>query len=194
MPADRVVPSLDAVTEAVFRSLNRPHSSLDLEVILEGLKAFRKDYRGQFHLEVMLVSGFNDHPDELKKMRPLINLLQPDQVELNTVVRPPADPCCRGLSLAEMEAVREFFPSQRTQIIGRFKGFQGMERDLHINQRVLEMVQRRPCTVEEMAASLGVPPEDLQTTLADLLARGQIAHRVFDGLEYVCSKDEDTRH
>jgi wyosine [tRNA(Phe)-imidazoG37] synthetase (radical SAM superfamily) len=192
--ADRVVPSLDAVTETVLRNLNRPHPNLDIEVILEGLKAFRKDYRGQFHLEIMLASGFNDHPDELKKMRPLIDLLHPDQIELNTVVRPPADPCCQGLSSAEMEAVREFFPSQRTQIIGRFKGFSGMERDLHIGQRVLDMVRRRPCTVEEMAASLGVTPEDLQTTLADLLAREQITHHLFGGLEYVCRKDESARH
>lgn len=194
LAADRVVPSLDAVTEEVFRSLNRPHPSLDLGVILEGLKAFRKDYRGQFHLEVMLVSGFNDQPEELRKLRVIIDCLHPDQVELNTVVRPPADPCCRGLSSAEMEAVRQFFPAGSTEIIGRFKGFRGIERDLNTDQRVLDMVRRRPCTVEEMVASLGVPQEDLQATLADLLAREQIARHVFDGLEYVCRKDEGAKH
>ncbi len=165
LAADCVVPSLDAVTEAVFRSLNRPHPSLDLSLILEGLKAFRKDYRGQFHLEIMLVSGFNNHPDELKKMRPLIDLLHPDQVELNTVVRPPADPCCQGLSSDKMEAVRKFFPAGSTEIIGYFKGFRGLERDLNTDQRIMDMVQRRPCTVDEMAASLGVLPGDLQRTI-----------------------------
>ena len=188
LAADRVVPSLDAVTETVFRNLNRPHPGLDLAVILEGLKAFRQDYRGQFHLEVMLVAGFNDHPDELNKMRPLIDLLHPDQVELNTVVRPPAEPGCRGLSSAEMEAVRELFPADTTEIIGRFKGFRGLERDPNIDQRVVDMVRRRPCTVEEMAAALGVPLEDLQHTLADLADADQIARHVFDGLEYVCLK------
>lgn len=194
LAADRVVPSLDAVAEEVFRSLNRPHPSLDLGVILEGLKAFRKDYRGQFHLEVMLVSGFNDQPEELRKLRVIIDLLHPDQVELNTVVRPPADPCCRGLSSVEMEAMRGFFPPDRTEIIGRFKGFRGIERDLNTDQRVMDMVRRRPCTVEEMAASLGVPQEDLQATLADLLAKEQIVRHVFDGLEYVCRKDEGAKH
>ena len=189
LAADRVVPSLDAVTEEVFRSLNRPHPSLDLGVILEGLKAFRKDYRGQFHLEVMLVSGFNDHSEELRKLNVISECLHPDQVELNTVVRPPADPCCRGLSSAEMEAAREFFPAGRTQIIGCFKGFRGLERDINIEQRVLDVVNRRPCTVEEMAASLSVPPEDLHRTLDDLLARERIARYVFEGLEYICMAD-----
>ena len=145
----------------VFRALNRPHPCLDPAVILEGLKAFRQDYRGQFHLEVMFVSGFNDHPEELKKMRSIIDLLHPDRVELNTIVRPPADPDSRGLSAPEMEAMRTFFPADRTEIIGRFKGFRRMERDLNIDQRVMDMVRRRPCTAEEMAASLGVPLEDL---------------------------------
>jgi len=193
LAADRVVPSLDAVTEEVFRSLNRPHPSLDLALILEGLKAFRKDYRKQLHLEVMLVSGFNNHPDELKKTRSIIDLLRPDQVELNTVVRPPADPGSRGLSAAEMEAVRESFPADTTEIIGRFKGLRGIERDFNIDQRVLDMVRRRPCTVEEMAASLGVPLNDLQRTLTDLLEREQIARYVFDGLEYLCMKAENPR-
>jgi wyosine [tRNA(Phe)-imidazoG37] synthetase (radical SAM superfamily) len=186
--ADRVVPSLDAVTETVFRNLNRPHPSLDLAVIFEGLKAFRRDYRGQFHLEVMLVSGFNDQPEELGRMRPLIDLLNPDRVELNTVVRPPAEPGCRGLSSPEMEAVRQLFPPDTTEIIGRFKGFRGLERDPNIGQRVLEMVRRRPCTVEEMAAALGVPLEDLQHPLADLAGADRIVRQVFDGLEYICLK------
>lgn len=190
LSADRVVPSLDAVTEKVFRNLNRPHPSLDLVVILEGLKAFRQDYRGQFHLEVMLVSGFNDEPDELNRMRPLIDLLNPDRVELNTVVRPPAEPGCRGLSSSQMEAVRAFFPADTSEIIGRFKGFRGLERDPHMDQRVLDLVRRRPCTVEEMAAALGVPLEDLEHTLADLAERDQIARHVFDDLEYICLKSE----
>jgi wyosine [tRNA(Phe)-imidazoG37] synthetase (radical SAM superfamily) len=193
LAADRVVPSLDAVTETVFQNLNRPHPSLDLAVILEGLKAFRQDYRGQFHLEIMLVSGFNNQPEELSKMRPLIDCLHPDQVELNTVVRPPAEPGCRGLSSLEMEAVRQLFPADTTEIIGRFKGFHGVERDSNIGQRVLEMVRRRPCTVEEMAAALGVPLEDLQHTLTDLLAREQITHHVFDGLGYICMKGENPK-
>jgi wyosine [tRNA(Phe)-imidazoG37] synthetase (radical SAM superfamily) len=188
LAADRVVPSLDAVTQEVFQSLNRPHPSLELSLILEGLKAFRKDYRWQFHLEVMLVSGLNNHPDELKKIRSIIDLLHPDQVELNTVVRPPADPGSRGLSAPEMEAARESFPADRTAIIGRFKGFRGIERDLNIDQRVLDMVRRRPCIMEEMAVSLGVPLDQLQQTIAELAEKEHIARYVFDSLEYVCLK------
>jgi wyosine [tRNA(Phe)-imidazoG37] synthetase (radical SAM superfamily) len=191
LAADRVVPSLDAVSEQVFRSLNRPHPGLDLALILEGLKAFRRDYRNQLHLEVMLVSGLNNHMDELKKIRSITDLLCPDQVELNTVVRPPSDPGSRGLSASEMEAVRQYFPPDRTEIIGRFKGFRGIERDLNIDRRLLDMVRRRPCTVEEMASSLGVPLDELQQVITELIREEHISRYIFDGLEYICTKGEN---
>jgi wyosine [tRNA(Phe)-imidazoG37] synthetase (radical SAM superfamily) len=193
LSADRVVPSLDAATEEVFRSLNLPHPGLELWLILEGLKAFRKDYRKQLHIEVMLVSGLNDHPDELKKIRSIIDSLHPDQVELNTVVRPPADPHSRGLSHDEMEAVCKFFPPARTEIIGHFKGFRGLERDSNIDRRVLDMVRRRPCTVEEMASSLGVPLDHLAKTINELTQKELIARSIFENLEYICVKGEDVQ-
>lgn len=192
MPADRVVPSLDAVTEAVFRALNRPHPALEPSQIIEGLKAFRRDYRGQFHLEVMLVAGFNDAPHELAAVRGVIDLLQPDRVELNTVVRPPAAPGCRGLSSPEMEAVRELFPPDTTEIIGHFKGDHWLQSDPHLAERVLHLVRRRPCAVDEMAAALGVPLDTLQHILQGLMATDRITRQVFDGLEYICPKGKDS--
>jgi len=88
--ADRVVPSLDAVDKDVFARLNRPHQGLELEAIIEGLSAFRRDYRGQFHLEVMLVAGINDAQEHLRALARVAETLRPDRLELNTVVRPPA--------------------------------------------------------------------------------------------------------
>ena len=65
--ADRVVPSLDAITPDHFQKVNRPHPNLDLSLILEGLLAFRREYRGQFHLEVMLVAQVNDQDEHLRR-------------------------------------------------------------------------------------------------------------------------------
>jgi hypothetical protein len=88
-----------------------------------------------------------------------------------------------------MEALCGYFPVGRTEIIGRFKGFRGIERDAHLCRRVLDMVRRRPCTVEEMAASLGVPLGELERTLSDLIKEKEITLHVFGGLEYVCTGD-----
>lgn len=183
--ADRVVPSLDAVTREVFLKVNRPHPSLDLDGIIEGLKAFRREYTGELHLEVMVVEGVNDHEAELKAIARIADLVKPEEVELNTVVRPPADLRSRGLSSKEMEAISLLFPLGKTRIIGCFHGPGTCGADPDLDRRVLDMVKIRPCTAPEMAASLGVSPEDLEAVLEKLLKEGRLERHRFDDREYL---------
>ena len=49
--ADVVLPSLDAGSPEVYEKINRPHPSLEFSGLLEGLRAFRRDYRGEVWLE-----------------------------------------------------------------------------------------------------------------------------------------------
>ena len=48
-----VMPSLDAATEQTFAKINRPHSKLRIENIINGLVKFRKEYSGQIWLEIL---------------------------------------------------------------------------------------------------------------------------------------------
>ena len=58
--ADVVLPSFDGATEAVFTEVNRPHKSITLARVIEGLKALRRDFHGQIWLEIMLLHNIND--------------------------------------------------------------------------------------------------------------------------------------
>jgi len=184
--ADRVVPSVDAVTPAVFKNVNRPHPALELSSLLEGLYAFRREYHGQLHLEVMLVSGCNDHPEELKRIRQVVDLVRPDQVELNTVVRPPAYDGVAGLSEEAMHVASGFFPCDISHIIGRFQAASCDRSSLYLEDRVLQMALRRPCTIPEMADSLGAPLEDLEEILNKLQKENRLIRYRFNDMEYVC--------
>lgn len=187
MRADRVVPSLDAATLDAFRRVDRPHHDLDLGVILEGLYAFRREYRGQLHVEVLLVRGMNDDPGELVTLRRVIDRVAPDCVELNTVVRPPACPGVRGLTRGEMTAAAGYFPADTVRIIGRFEpASQGSDESESLGNRVLQLVTRRPCSVEEMAVSLGVTVESLEEALSRLLVQKKIKPRRYDEKLFYC--------
>jgi wyosine [tRNA(Phe)-imidazoG37] synthetase (radical SAM superfamily) len=186
--ADRVVPSLDAATDAVFQRINRPHSDLNLSLFLEGLQAFRRDYKGQFHMEVMIVSGFNDHQEELDGISRILRKLKPDRVELNTVVRPPADPGVKGLSPEAMKKASLFFPDKVTDIIGEFQGAVGDKSDASLTSRIVHLVVRRPCTPAEMAASLGTLQEEIDHSLRKLEEAGRIARYELNGKDYICLK------
>jgi len=50
LQADLVVPSLDAGTERSYLQVNRPHSEVTFERLIEGLEAFGREYAGQLWL------------------------------------------------------------------------------------------------------------------------------------------------
>jgi wyosine [tRNA(Phe)-imidazoG37] synthetase (radical SAM superfamily) len=118
--ADIVVPSLDAATDAVFRKVNRPHAGLTAAGIIAGLAAFRREFKGRIWLEIMLVRGVNDGPGHLRKLKAAAALIRPDRIQLNTVVRPPAERRARPLGPEELERIRDFF-GEGAEIIADFK-------------------------------------------------------------------------
>jgi wyosine [tRNA(Phe)-imidazoG37] synthetase (radical SAM superfamily) len=90
--ADWVSLKVDAVDEAVWRRIDRPHGSLDLSSILEGALAFARDFRGELVTETMLVAGVNDGEGHLKALAGFLAHLQPDRAYLSIPTRPPAEP------------------------------------------------------------------------------------------------------
>ncbi len=81
---------IDAVTPELWRYVNRPHPSLDLDRILEGMLAFRKAFSGKLITETMLSDGI-DYPQEGKRLADFLSELAPDTAYLAIPTRPPAE-------------------------------------------------------------------------------------------------------
>jgi wyosine [tRNA(Phe)-imidazoG37] synthetase (radical SAM superfamily) len=107
--ADVVMPSLDAGDEPTFVGVNRPHPELDLATVVDGLVAFRDEYRGQLWLEVMLLAGLTGTRDAAAAIARLAVRVRPDRIHLNTVVRPPAERSAEPVPAAELERLAELF-------------------------------------------------------------------------------------
>jgi wyosine [tRNA(Phe)-imidazoG37] synthetase (radical SAM superfamily) len=182
--ADRVVPSLDAVDAHIFARLNRPHADLDIEAIVDGLRGFRRDYRGEFHLEIMLVAGINDDEEHLKTLARVAETLRPDRIELNTIVRPPAYPGVCGLGPQPMEKAAHLFSRERTEIIGNFNAIVEEDQKRDLSGRIEELLRRRPCTAEEMAVSLAVSHRAVEIELRALEQCGVLEVNLFGGRRF----------
>lgn len=89
--ADWVSLKIDAVSEAAWRRIDRPHRSLRLERILEGARYFAAAFGGRFVTETMLVAGVNDGPDELEALATFLGELRPAVAYLAVPTRPPAE-------------------------------------------------------------------------------------------------------
>jgi len=88
--ADIVKVSLSAWDDASLAALNRPAAGVTFAGVLSGLQQFRAIYGGRLWLEVLLVRGINDKPEQVARIAAFAAGLTPEKVQLNTVVRPPA--------------------------------------------------------------------------------------------------------
>jgi wyosine [tRNA(Phe)-imidazoG37] synthetase (radical SAM superfamily) len=89
--ADWVSLKIDAMSENMWRDINRPQRSLRLEEILGGALEFSKSYKGELTTETMLIQDFNDSEDELHKIANFITSLDPKKSYLSIPTRPPAE-------------------------------------------------------------------------------------------------------
>lgn len=91
---DFVSLKVDAVSEALWRKIDRPHKSLSLERILEGMLEFRKEFGGKLVTETMLIDNV-DYGDEFERIADFLRELKPDTAYLAVPTRPPAEPWVR---------------------------------------------------------------------------------------------------
>lgn len=105
--ADLIVPSLDAAREQIFKRIDRPDDGIKLNEIIEGLIALRKEFRGQIWLEIMLVAGVNDDLQHIEELKKVIDLINPDKIQLNSPVRRPAEKDVSAVERSKLEKIRE---------------------------------------------------------------------------------------
>jgi wyosine [tRNA(Phe)-imidazoG37] synthetase (radical SAM superfamily) len=91
MEADWVSMKVDAVRPSTWRQINRPHGSLDLQKILEGMKIFAHDFQGEVNTETMLLKGINESQIELEHIASFLGELKPNIAYLSIPTRPPAE-------------------------------------------------------------------------------------------------------
>jgi len=89
--ADWVSVKVDAVREEVWRQIDRPHKSLMLTRVLDGIRAFAKDFAGRLVTETMLVQGINDDAGGLVFLSEFLWSIEPDTAYLSIPTRPPAE-------------------------------------------------------------------------------------------------------
>src|SRR4030042_1223891 len=181
--ADLVVPSLDAITPILFEYINRPHPNLKIEEIISGLIQFRKQYLGQIWLEILFCRGANDGKEEVEKFKGVIEKVQPDRVQLNTPVRPPAEDFAFPLTLGQLEEIRERL-GEKAEIISEFPAPLGEEFNSVKDTEILNLIKRRPCTAEDISKALGLHLSEVVKYLEKLIKEGVVHYRMYEHRGY----------
>jgi wyosine [tRNA(Phe)-imidazoG37] synthetase (radical SAM superfamily) len=172
--ADVVLPSLDAGDDETFRLINRPHEDVSFAQLLLGLITFREEYHGQYWLEVLLLSGLTDTREKVSKIAEAVKRIRPDRVQLNTCVRPGADPSARMVSRDKLLQLAELF-SPKAEVIADYRDEATPRGESEVGKtEILEMLARHPSTAEDVATALTMGQEEAMTALEGLVAEGLV--------------------
>ena len=172
--ADLVVPSLDAVSEQAFKKVDRPHGHLKIDQIVEGIITFSKEYQGPIWLEILFVKGVNDSPEEVRLLAETAKKINAELVQLNTVVRPPAESNALPLTEADLLEVKSYFDG-KAEIVANFKAKAEEKKSTSHTDRIYDLIIRRPVTAAELSASLQISATVVEENVARMLAEGRIA-------------------
>jgi wyosine [tRNA(Phe)-imidazoG37] synthetase (radical SAM superfamily) len=171
LQADIVKISLSAWNQSSYKRVNRPHPKLSFEQLIEGQKNFRTQLKGRLWMEVFLVGGLNSMPSDVHKIAALAREIAPDRIQLNTAVRPPGENFAVPLSQAQMSALTGLFQPQ-AEVIAAFRAG---TKQLRVNENLIfTMLQRRPCTSEQIAAVFGMHINEVAKYLGKLLSVAKI--------------------
>jgi len=164
--------SLSAWDEDSFDWVNRPHPQLRFDQFVEGERRFRRQFRGELWMEVFLVGGMNSTPRDVCKISSLAKEIQPDRIQLNTSVRPPAEDFVTPLSRDQMAELAGLF-EPTAEIIGEF----GTRHDEPVKVKedeILSMIERRPCTAEQIADVFGMHINEVSKYLGKLVRTDRV--------------------
>lgn len=144
---DIVKLSLDCATQKCFKKLDRPHASIRLEDIKEGMKTFRKMYNGELVIEILIVEGLNDTQEEFKALNGILQEIQPNRIDVGTIDRPPAYDV-RGVSMERVVELSAQLLALHVNIA--YKKEYTQNKRTFSEEEILEMLKRRPQSFEDV--------------------------------------------
>jgi wyosine [tRNA(Phe)-imidazoG37] synthetase (radical SAM superfamily) len=157
--ADVVLPSLDAADEQTFHKINRPHPDISFKNLISGLCAFRNEFVGRIWLEVFLLEGINTSPEQIEKIADAVKRICPDRIQLNTAVRPTADPMAQKVETEKLQEIAKLL-GPNCEVVDDFSPLCHRKNLQTKAKYVLSILKRRPCSLEDICAGLGIQPDE----------------------------------
>jgi wyosine [tRNA(Phe)-imidazoG37] synthetase (radical SAM superfamily) len=186
--ADWVSVKVDAVRPDVWRRINRPHRSLWLSAILEGILTFAEAYLGELATETMLVRGVNDDAAHLADVANFLAQLQPAKAYLAVPTRPPAELWAEP---PPEEVINQAFHILRARLdhVELLIGYEGnaFAATGNLTEDLLSITAVHPMredAVQEFLARAGAETSALRA----LIAGGQLVETPYDGHKFYTRK------
>jgi len=83
--ADFVIAKLDAFSQESFMVINRPFQGTEFDIVIHGIKEFKRHFQGKFALQIMFIKENAQYARDIER---IVRQIQPDEIQINTPLRP----------------------------------------------------------------------------------------------------------
>ncbi|HQD07884.1 MAG TPA: radical SAM protein [Coprothermobacter proteolyticus] len=183
--ADWVSVKIDAISPNTWKQINRPHASLSLDEILQGMQEFAGSYTGTLCTETMLVKDLNDNPEELTAIANFIkSRISPYKAYIGVPTRPPAEPWVSRPEPESITAAYAIFTKEglNAETLTGYESSGFVVTDNPVEE-ILEITAVHPMrsdAVEDVLNRFGVGEDVLQ----QLVKEGRIRKVHYEGWDY----------
>ncbi|MHA1973198.1 MAG: radical SAM protein [Candidatus Hodarchaeales archaeon] len=187
--ADLVSIKVDAISEHIWKKIDRPSGFLIIEEVLNGIKKFSSEFEGQIISETMIIDNIA-YQHEFSKLAEFLSTISIDKAYIGVPTRPPAESWANVPSEHIInQAYQEFAKILGDENVEYLIGYEGdsfyatgdIERDILSITSVHPM---RRQAVEELLSKSGADPE----IITELLKQGKLIELTYDNDFYYMRK------
>ena len=178
MKFDLVSVKVDSVDGKIYRRVNRPHPSIELDMVLDGIRRFTAEYEGTVISETMLIDGLNDDLDGVERVAEFLAEIEVDKAFISIPTRPPAEDWVKAASeqrvVEAYEVFRERLGEGRVETLIGYEGSEFALASGDVRRDVLGIMAVHPMRLDyfrEVVGRGGVNPD---TLMSELLREGLV--------------------
>lgn len=185
---DQVKLSLDAVSQSVFKRIDRPHVGIEIDEIVQKAIEFSHIFKGKLFIEILFVKDLNDTKEEIQKLNDALLKMHLTRVDIGTIDRPPAYPVS-GLSYKELHELSHLFDSSLPiHIASRVHA--EPNNTSYDNEEILNTLDKRPLTAEDIDLLFD---EESKKRLENLISDSKIVTKKVGNLEFFILHENEKR-
>jgi wyosine [tRNA(Phe)-imidazoG37] synthetase (radical SAM superfamily) len=188
--ADFVSFKVDAVSEDLWRKVNRPHRDLRLNMVLEGIREFTEEFRGTVVSETMLIGNI-DYGDEFERIAEfLAELKRLNKAYIAIPTRPPAENWVKRAEEDVMNAAFQvFFKKLGANRVEYLMGYEGNAFAFtgNVEEDLLSITAVHPMREEAVKKLLKKADADWQV-VEKLLCENKLVELEYEGNTYCMRK------
>ena len=181
---DWVSLKIDSTREEIWKKVDRPHGSLRLGRILEGMQAFADSFPERLVTETMLVQGLNDDEGNLEEVAHFLAKLKPAASYLAVPTRPPAESWVAPPNEESLHRAYQIF----RQHVGQVEFLIGYEGNAFsatgdTEQDLLSITAVHPMREDAVEALLRREGDEWRT-VRRLLEEGKLVKSTYEGMSF----------